>query len=162
MAKYARSIYRINRDISALEDGEDERREDNKEDIVEILIEPEVEKHQSLDDKDTSDFEGKEYKDSKAGKPKESEDSLHENNKTNENEIKKSIDNTEDASEYEEGDENEKHKDEKGLDLHKENKSPDPVLVRIPQHYNVGSGRRSHVEYEVELMIIGGEEGDYV
>ena len=36
------------------------------------------------------------------------------------------------------------------------------MLVRIPWHYTVGTGRNSHVEYEVELKIIGGEEGDYV
>ena len=113
MEKYARSIYRINRDISALEDGEDESREDDKEDISEILIETEVEKQRSLDDKDTSDFGGKDYNYSKDSIPKESEDCLHENNKTNENEMKKSIDNTEDASEYELGNENEKNKDEK-------------------------------------------------
>ena len=61
MEKYARSMYRINRDISALEDGEDESREDNKEDISEILIETEDEKQQSFDDKDASDLGGKEY-----------------------------------------------------------------------------------------------------
>ena len=67
MEKYARSIYRINRDISALEDGEDVSKEDNKEDISEIPIETENEKQQSVDDKD---FGGKEYKDSKDSIPK--------------------------------------------------------------------------------------------
>ena len=61
MDKYARSIYRINRDISALEDGEDESREDDKENISEILIETKDEKQQSFDDKDASDLGGKEY-----------------------------------------------------------------------------------------------------
>ena len=164
MEKYARSIYRINRDISALEYGEDESREDDNEDINEILKETEVEK---LDDKDTVDICCKEYKDNKDSIPKESEDSLHEDIKTNENEMKKSIDNTEDASEHEKHYENEKYKDEKLIYLEerskqKESESPDPVLVRIPRHYTIGSGRSSHVEYEVELMIIGGEEGDYV
>ena len=37
MEKYARSIYRINRKINALEDGEHENREDGKDDISEIL-----------------------------------------------------------------------------------------------------------------------------
>ena len=155
MEKYNRSIYRINRELSGMEeenDNEDNSIEDGKNmPIVHMSESPvvhEIEKEYSINEEETSDIEC------------QINNANEENTKYiyNDQSVQVSKSQISENSENSENYKNTKQSlNDNVVEKSQESGSECSIsaTVRIPQYSQVGVGRNSYVEYEVEIDLPG-------